>query len=433
MYRIIVENRSTATAHHVTVRNLLPANTKLVWAKPKPAPKEPSITWLLGSLEGGAVHELIFVLEATGAGPIQNCARVTFEHGLCTTTEIAAPVLNLKKQGPTEAQVGETLNYQLIVTNRGTAPAANVLVTDQLPEGLTHAGGQNPLTFRIGTLTPGESKSIPYQLSARGQGRLTNKAVATADGGFKAQTEWTVVVTQAKLELSKAGPARVYAGSEVPYRLTIKNTGTGPARSVVLSDPLPAQALFVSASDGGAAVGGEVRWSLGTLPAGATKTVELTVKPRAVGQVVNRARATGEPRLEAMAEFKTEVLGAPALLLEAIDTADPIVVGETTSYVIVVGNQGSVPATNVKITATGPAEIVVTDAQGPVNHQKTAQQVTFEAHTIPPKGTAEYRVTIRGVKAADVRFRVQLTADQLTAGPVHEEESTNVFSENGGK
>jgi hypothetical protein len=42
--------------------------------------------------------------------------------------------------------------------------------------------------------------------------------------------------------------------------------------------------------------------------------------------------------------------------------------------------------------------------------------------------TARYEITVRAVRAGDVRFKVEMTADQLEAGPVHVEESTRVFA-----
>ena len=38
------------------------------------------------------------------------------------------------------------------------------------------------------------------------------------------------------------------------------------------------------------------------------------------------------------------------------------------------------------------------------------------------------KIAVRALRAGDVRFRVELTADQLTAGPVRQEESTTIYT-----
>src|SRR5437660_6918929 len=52
-YRIIVENTSLAAAHHVLVRNPVPANARFVRASPEPAVRDPELQWRLGTLEPG--------------------------------------------------------------------------------------------------------------------------------------------------------------------------------------------------------------------------------------------------------------------------------------------------------------------------------------------------------------------------------------------
>jgi len=52
--------------------------------------------------------------------------------------------------------------------------------------------------------------------------------------------------------------------------------------------------------------------------------------------------------------------------------------------------------------------------------------------TLAPGARAEYEVYVKALKAGEVRFKVEWTADQLTSGPVRGEESTTIFPENGG-
>jgi hypothetical protein len=76
-----------------------------------------------------------------------------------------------------------------------------------------------------------------------------------------------------------------------------------------------------------------------------------------------------------------------------------------------------------------PAEMEPRDAEGPSPHQVHGQQVLFDAlPTLAAKADAVYRVQVRGVRPGDVRFKVQMSCDQLTL-PVYEEESTRVYDD----
>jgi uncharacterized repeat protein (TIGR01451 family) len=434
-YRILAENRSRAAAHHVVIHAELPANARYVRADPEPNTAAPNLQWRLGTLDAGAQREIRLVLAPAGPGNLRVCVRVTFEHGVCVTTQVAPPMLpalSVRKRGPTAAQRGQPLTFLVTVVNTGQAPAHNVTLVDTLPEGLEHASGQKQLTFALGTLAPGQARQVTYQVVARADGRWCNRAVVTADGGLRDEAEVCIVVTEAKLALTKTGPKQQYLSTPITYRLTVTNPGTGPATNLVLVDRVPAGAVFVSASNGGRLVGDRVQWTLGPLAPGASRTVEVKFRAAAAGVLVNQAEASADRGLRASAEARTEVLGAPGLLLEAVDRDDPIEVGADTAYEIIVRNQGTLPVTNIRLTATVPAELAIVRVQGPVDHKKDEQKIIFEPLKLPANTETIFRIFVRAVKPGDVRFRVEMTADQLPAGAVREEESTNIVPPSNG-
>ena len=118
----------------------------------------------------------------------------------------------------------------------------------------------------------------------------------------------------------------------------------------------------------------------------------------------------------------------PALSLVVEDSEDPVEIGGTTAYLITVRNQGSSPVTSVRIQATAPAQEQVADATGPAKHRIDGQKVIYDPVTLRAGETARYRVDVKALRAGDVRFKVQLTADQLIGGPVEQQESTTIYS-----
>ena len=191
--------------------------------------------------------------------------RVQFEHGQCVTTRFAKARLQLDKKGPSEAVLADTLTYELTVTNIGEAEAAAVKLTDALPPGLEAASGTSPLTWDLGAIAPGQSRHVQYQVIAKSSGRLCDRASAVAAGGLHAEAESCVTVGEPRLTLTKVGPARRYLNSDAVYQITATNAGTVPLSNVTITDSLPANVVFVRASNGSQRSGNEVSWSIGTL------------------------------------------------------------------------------------------------------------------------------------------------------------------------
>jgi uncharacterized repeat protein (TIGR01451 family) len=413
----------------VIVRNPLPSNARFVRASPEPNAREPELLWQLGTLEACTCKEITLVLAPTGPGDVKDCARVQFEHGECVTTKVASPSFSLKKCGPAQAILYDALTFKIEVRNTGPSTLNKIVVTDTLPDGLEHASSKPQLTWEIDTLAPGQVRCEEYQVMAMKAGRLCNKVEAVEATGLNEKAEFCIDVSEAKLNLVKTGPAQNYANLPALYQITVTNPGTAPINNVVITDPLPAQTALVSARNGGRPEGSTVRWTIGTLPAGGSRTVELLLRALAPGKICNKATASADRGLKAeSAEVCTEFIGVSALHVEVVDHDDPVEVGKDTSYLVTIVNQGPLPVTNLRMEAVVPEQMSVKDATGPSKCTTTGNKVVSEPMTLAGKGEATYRVVVRAEKPGDVRFRVAVTADQLTANmPVNREESTTIY------
>lgn len=425
-YRITAANRSAAAAHHVLVRCRLPDNVRYVRSVPAAMVLGRELTWELGTVQPGSRHDIQLILVPSGGEEVDLAVRVQFEHGVRVRTQLARSALRLQKSGPGEAQPGETLTYRLSVTNTGTVPVGNVVIVDELPDGLETRDGRRVLSFSLGTLGVGDSRQFAYEVIARRPGRFVNRATVTADGGLRDEVQAVIVVSEPALDLRISAPSEMSFGRSLAAELTVSNTGSTPLGNVVVTAPIPAGTGLVSASDGGRQVGSQVEWQLGTLPPGAKETLELKLRPTTAGRVVILAEARSDRGLRVTADAATVIVGEAGLLLEVVDLEDPVEVGGDTQYNIIIRNQGSAPTTNIRITAFVPPELAVSRVQGPTDHTKEDGKIVFEPLNLPPMRDTIYRVYVRALKAGDVRFRVELTADQLPAGPLREEESTNI-------
>src|SRR5262249_30179753 len=160
-----------------------------------------------------------------------------------------------------------------------------------------HASNKDRLSWIIGKLNPGESRSVDYQLTAKSKGKWCNKAIASADGGVREEAESCVTVVEAKLKVSAVGPAKGYLQTPVRYTITVSNEGTAELVEVHVAATLPAELSFVSASAGGQVADKQVLWTTETLGSGATRTVEMVVTAQTSGRWCPQFLATAQPNL----------------------------------------------------------------------------------------------------------------------------------------
>ena len=96
------------------------------------------------------------------------------------------------------------------------------------------------------------------------------------------------------LSVEKTGTARVVAGGNLLYNITVTNTGTEAATGVVLNETPPGTMLWRAIPTGATRTGRNVSWNIGTLEGGQSVTASIRLKMRrtATGRSCNVASAT---------------------------------------------------------------------------------------------------------------------------------------------
>ena len=223
--------------------------------------------------------------------------------GECTLPEAEyrdvcrADLAVIKSVGVDPVVAGRELVWILTVENNGPSDAANVVVTDTIPSGVTLMGtvtsqgsweSGNPdgaVNCSLGTISAGASATITITVSLdpsfTGTSLLNTATVSSStsdpDLSNNSATEETAVITQADLAITKSGsPDPVVVGTDLTYLITVTNNGPSDAANVVVTDTLPAEVtrLDVEASQG--SCNGTV-CSLGTIPSGESATITITV------------------------------------------------------------------------------------------------------------------------------------------------------------
>ena len=192
------------------------------------------------------------------------------------------------------------------------------------------------------------------------------------------------------------------------------NTGPDAATGVTVTDTLPDDVTFASASDGGTQAGGVVTWSGLTVPAGGSTplTVVVNVDADAPGGATLTNSATVTAGNETDPNPANNIASTPVTVNSLVDVevtktvSDPTPnVGETVTYTITATNvAGNATATGVTITDVLPAGVTLAGA-ATVPAGTTSSGGVWSIPTLAPgtSKTLTIPVTINGAGGNDHR------------------------------
>jgi uncharacterized repeat protein (TIGR01451 family) len=247
-----------------------------------------------------------------------NCAAT--QSTSTSTTILTESDLSLQKQADkTSVTAGQDfLLYTITVTNDGPSDADHVIITDNLPGGVTFnaptstpecsldSQNNNVICQLTNPIPPGESHIVTMNVTVNSGtiGTLTNTATVTSDStdphqeNNQASADPVNVISTTDLSLSKTGPATTVAGRTITYNLSVTNHGPSDAINVKVQDELPAGLSFIpysasnSLSDPNCQFDlGLVMCDFGNVQTGTTqtKTIQAQIALTVVGTIHNTA------------------------------------------------------------------------------------------------------------------------------------------------
>jgi uncharacterized repeat protein (TIGR01451 family) len=426
-YRISVRNVGNHPLNGVTIRDECADNFKMTRSEPAAIGDGSEFLWPIGTLEPGQIRTVRVYGKVTGAEPFTSCANATYDESVCLTADVVQPRLAVAMAIPDFATPCDTLPVNIIVSNTGTGEIRSARVDYTLPAGWTTSDGKNTAILDAGTLGAGASKELRIQVKPGRTGDFTSRAVAEGEPGLKAESlSMPTSVRQAVLDLKTTAPQESYVGRPATVHFVVSNKGSAEATGATVEAQLPRGAKFISATEGGVLRGNSVVWTFPQLPLNAPRTLAMSLEPGSTGELDAKATAKAYCATVVSDTSSFAVKGIPALLLELIDLHDPVEVGRDTTYQVVVTNQGSAPATNVRLVANLESAQRFVSATGIAAYPEGSTVVFQPIATIPPGGKATVRIVVNCVTEGDIRFRISMISDQLQR-PVEESESTYVY------
>ena len=379
--------------------------------------------------------------------------RVTFEVLACPDTPDGPDVDILKTTSAPTIQVGQTFNYIITVSNTGQDPALGVVVTDELPGGVSFVRSTSTrpgvnftydngtLKSIVGTLEPSESVTFTITVRADTIGPAINEAVVSGDNFEDEEDDAPVIITpgdptpQPDVNIVKtASAATVQVGQTFDYIITVFNDGEAPALGVVVTDILPDGVSFVSSTSTRPGVNftcdnGTLRANVGTLEPGEEVTFTVTVRAETAGPAINEAVVSGDNFEDKEDDVLVNITpGDPILepnvrIEKESDATEPVRMGDTVIYTITVTNDGLGIANNLVVTdelpeglrfgnaqivAPSPAPAGANVAFDILNRTLT---VTFPTLAVGESVEIEVEVTVVRVTAGEITNTAYVTVD----------------------
>jgi len=429
-YTLVVRNVCNIPVQQVLVRVRMPNGLNVTAMEPKAANENNVLMWDLGTLMARQEKNMHMKIVADARGDVMPQAWVTFTGSSIMRIRVREPKLALKVTAPPSVLVSDAASFTLTVSNPGDGAAELVKIHANMSDGLEHARG-NKVDFEIGNLAAGETRSVQLICGTKTGGTQKCECTAEADCGLKAADACNINVITPRLDVVLIGPGLRFLERKALYTLKVTNPGDAPASNVTVGDVVPDGFKVLAASDGGRHDFSTrtVSWFLGEIAPGQTREVKFEVQAINIGEHKHKASAVGARGLRSEAELLTRVEGLSALLMEMVDTEDPIEVGGDTAYEIRVTNTGSKTETNIKLVATIPDKMQFKSVQGPVRFHEDGKTIVFEPlEKLAPRADAIFRINVKAMEAGTVRFKIQMTSTNLTE-PVMKMEATRIYSD----
>ncbi len=363
-----------------------------------------------------------------------------------------------------QVQQGQVLTYTIRLTNSGTLPLSYVWVWDEVnsaqvsiitpsiqPPSDPDETTAERVAWYVGTVPPATVANFSFAVLVDGQGQdlaagtaLVNHAFVGVNPGslapYPALTDTvTTTLLAPTVAVSKSdGRTAAQPGETLTYTLRITNSGSLTATGLVISDVLPAEVVYVTATaipPETSRAGQTLVWNnLGPIAANGG-TVLITL-PVAVGDYVPegtvltdtlKVRYTnpaGHPYTPQIA-VDTTTVQAPVLAIAKSDYPDPVLSGNLITYTLRYTNSGSAAADGLVISDVVPLSTTFASCSGGLACAMQGGVVSWTVGTLPAggQGTVCFSVQVSatlptGTLIRNTDYGLRANHHPFVAGPL---------------
>ena len=248
------------------------------------------------------------------------------------TVASAPSVAIAKTPRQSEVSPGETVTYDIVVTNDGNVPLTNVKVSDP-----TLSFSATIPSLAIGALFPAEA-FFTVPLNTPAGTRIFNTAtVITNQTPSRLASNEIIVLPTFSLSLQKSVSEQTAVPLQlVTYTITVSNTSNAPITNVNVSDPTLGFEQFIATLSQGGITIYEIPF---IIPEGTTAGTTLA----------NQVSAFSDQTLLTTADAVVTIDSAPGLTLTKSVLPDSALPGEVVTYTLTLQNTGNVDLTDIRL------------------------------------------------------------------------------------
>ena len=342
-YTIVVSNDGISDAKQVVITDTLAKGLKFLGANYKGVYDENThtVTWTL-DIDSGKTVELKVNVTVEDYGVLVN--RVTVGDKT-SSVDIAVPeIVPDKTANVTDANFGDNVTYTVTVTNDGDVDASQVVIVDQLGNGLKYVSSSdggvwdektNTVTWIV-DLAAGKTKTLNVVATVVGYGNVTN---SLAVGNKTSKINVNVPEITPNKTVDNKNPN---FGDNVTYTIVVSNDGAADAKNVVVKDILAPGFKFIEANYGGVydELTRTVTW---IVDVNAKDHVDLTIKVTVEDYGVLTNNVTVGNKTSSVNITVPEIIPNKTADIENPNFGDEV------TYTVNVTNAGKVNANNVAV------------------------------------------------------------------------------------
>lgn len=315
----------------------------------------------IGSLAPGTSKTVEAKANPRSTGSLELCVWVEGDRTRCVTMNVVQPSLELKRfytrngesllDKDATVYACDDIGIGYVVRNNGSGTIQNLTFNEELPDGLKTTDGNSRFEREIGTLAAGEEKRLEVKLAQPAPGLYEGEAKISQGelSGYSDKGRLTVV--RPEMSLSIDAPSAIEIGRSDIVTFNLENTGDVPAFDTVLTMNgfREHEVLNENLSSGTV--------DIGRINAGQTRQIRVRLSPSEAKRINGTVVVNAYCMADITKTSQLNVNGIPAIEVVAIDTSDPVVVGEEFAYEIVIRNEGNGKALDVMVSGKAPEGI----------------------------------------------------------------------------
>lgn len=313
----------------------------------------------------------------------------------------------------TSREVPLTSHFQLVALIPPDLEINGVTTAGEMELGRADAKGELSRQFYLRADRPGK-RQVRFE--------LREDARVLAIG--KVEIEFAVPV----IRIEKRLPENWRVGQKAAYQLVMVNDGPVLADHLRLVHDAP-QGLRAE-SQGALRFADRLEWEIDLLESGATRTFDVHAVPEQVfDRLALRTRVERQGRSLAETAGVLSAEGMAALRLSIRDLADPVPVGGTVEYLVLLENHGTAAANGIELEATVPPEIEWKDAAGLLPTRITSKGLLLgPVPILSPGQSVQCHLRAKAARAGEARFSVRLKHPSVGPEGTIDQESTVLFA-----